>query len=98
MSQAGDGSKQDPTRYAFNLVLVGVAGGAGCLTVLIILIALFSGLWLDNTFDSRPLFTVILMVGSVPITLIAMLLLVRFSTSRITPATTLEQDTNQEDS
>jgi F0F1-type ATP synthase assembly protein I len=97
MSQAGDGSKKGSTRYAFNLVLVGAAGGAGCLTVLIILIALFSGLWLDNTFDTRPLFTIILMVGSVPITLVAMLLVVRFSTSRIKPPQTMDNEPAQED-
>lgn len=98
MSQAGDGSKQEPARYAFNLVLVGAAGGAGCLTVLIILIALFSGLWLDNIFNSRPLFTVILMVGSVPVTLVAMLLVVKFSTSRIKPPKKSEREPSEEDS
>ena len=87
MSQSGDSSKTSPTRYAFNMVLVGTAGGAGCITVLIIFIALFLGLWLDNNFQTRPLFTILLMVGSVPITLVAMLLIVRFSTSRISPPT-----------
>ena len=97
MSQSGDSSKTSPSRYAFNMVLVGTAGGAGCVTVLIIFIALFAGLWLDNNFQTRPLFTILLMVGSVPITLVAMLLIVRFSTSRISPPTPADPDEETEE-
>jgi len=37
------------------------------------------------------------MVGSVPITLVAMLLVVRFSTSRIKPPQTMDNEPAQED-
>ncbi len=41
----------------------------GCLTVLLILGALGAGLWLDARFDTRPLFTLVLVLGSVPVTI-----------------------------
>jgi F0F1-type ATP synthase assembly protein I len=76
-------AERDRRQYATNLLLVVAAGQAGCLTVAIIFIALLAGLWLDSTFGSRPLFTIILMIGSVPVTLVAMLWVVRMTTSRM---------------
>jgi flagellar biosynthesis/type III secretory pathway M-ring protein FliF/YscJ len=52
------------------------------LTVLIILIAFLAGRWLDNQFAYDGLFTVILMVASVPVTLIVMFWVVRSVTAR----------------
>ncbi len=83
MSQIGDQPKEDRGRYAFNLTLAAVAGQVGCLTLVVIFIALFGGLWLDNRFQTRPLFTLILLIGSVPVTLVAMVWVVRQATSRI---------------
>lgn len=91
MSQSGEKSNNDRSMRAFNLTLAAVAGQVGCLTLLIILFALFGGLWLDNRFDTRPVFTVILMIGSVPVTLIAMFWVVRKATSRIRPVSTEEE-------
>jgi F0F1-type ATP synthase assembly protein I len=70
-------------RYVFNLTLAAVTGQVGCLTALIILIALLVGLWLDSRFDTRPTFTLILLVSSVPITLAAMFWVVKKATSGI---------------
>lgn len=70
-------------RYAFNLTIAAVAGQVGCLTSLIIVFALFGGLWLDSKFNTRPMFTIGLIVGSIPITLMAMLWIVRSATSRL---------------
>jgi len=44
----------------------------GCLTLVVILIGLFLGLWLDTRFDTRPLFIIIMMVASIPVTLFLM--------------------------
>jgi F0F1-type ATP synthase assembly protein I len=58
------------------LRLVGRASGvgisAGCLTAIGTLLALFLGLWLDEQFGTRPMFTLGLVLASVPITLILM--------------------------
>lgn len=66
-----------------NLMLVGIAGLVGLMTLVIVLVALFAGLWLDNYFNTRPYFTLGLVLGSVPVTLILMVILVKFVTSRV---------------
>ncbi len=78
-----DPSKKNNAQYAFNLTLAAVAGQVGCLTLIIVLVALFAGLWLDNQFQSKPLFTVILTVASVPVTLVMMFWVVRKATARM---------------
>lgn len=86
----------DRRQYTFNMALVATAGGAGCITVAILFVALFAGLWLDNKFASEDhLFTIILLIVSVPVTLAAMLWLVRTTTSRIRPAS--REETTQEE-
>jgi hypothetical protein len=83
MSQTSNSSGNDRSRYGLNLTLAAVTGQVGCLTIIIILLALFGGLWLDNRFDTKPMFTIGLIVASVPVTLVAMLWVVRTATSRI---------------
>jgi F0F1-type ATP synthase assembly protein I len=90
MSQKDVQPKGDRGRYAFNLTMAAVAGQVGCLTLAVIFIALFGGLWLDNYFQTRPMITIILMIGSVPVTLVAMFFVVRATTARMMP--TAEQD------
>ena len=41
----------------------------GLLTVGLIVVAIFGGLWLDRAFSTRPLFTIILILGSFPVSL-----------------------------
>lgn len=52
-----------------NLTLAGIAAQAGCLIILMVMVALFAGLWLDAQFGRRGPFTIGLVVLSVPITL-----------------------------
>jgi len=54
------------------MALVGVIGQVGCLTLLIISVALIAGLWLDNQFQTRPLFALVFILASVPLTLYLM--------------------------
>lgn len=75
--------KTDPARYALNITLAAVAGQVGCLTIVIIFVALLAGLWLDSQFGTRPLFIVGLLLISVPVTLLTMFWVVRQATSRI---------------
>ena len=72
-------------QYAMNLTLASIAGQVGCLTLVIIFVALFAGLWLDRYLDTKPLFTIVLLIGSVPVTLFLMFRVVRAATSRIKP-------------
>jgi hypothetical protein len=66
-----------------SVVLGAVVGQVGCLTLVIILAALFGGLWLDGVFGTKPVITVVLMIASVPVTLIVMFWIVRKATVRL---------------
>lgn len=68
-----------------NLTLVGVVSQVGCLTLVIILAALFFGLFLDNRFDTRPWFTIGLVLASVPVSLVLMVIISRAAVKKIHP-------------
>ncbi|MFH2037821.1 MAG: AtpZ/AtpI family protein [Chloroflexota bacterium] len=80
--------KNNTRRHILNLTLAGVAGLAGVITLLIVLLSLFAGIWLDNKLDTDHKFTIGLILGSVPLTLIVMFYFVRSATARIKPSTT----------
>jgi F0F1-type ATP synthase assembly protein I len=82
MSSPDDHGK-DRLQHAYNLTLASVAGQVGCLTLVIVIAALFIGLWLDNTLNTKPIFTLILMIGSVPLTLILMFKIVTTATNHM---------------
>jgi hypothetical protein len=63
---------KDRAEKALKMTLAGVIGQVGCVTLLIIAIALFAGLWLDNQLHTRPIFTLVLVLASVPLTLFLM--------------------------
>jgi len=103
MSQP-ENQEKNRFQYAMNLTLASIAGQVGCLTLVIIFVALFGGLWLDRFLDTKPLFTIILLIGSVPVTLFLMFRVVKAATSRIKPIQdevltkipTLEEDSDRE--
>jgi hypothetical protein len=74
---------KDRKQYWLNLTLAGAAGQVGCVTLVIILAAVLGGLWLDARFQTRPMFTAILLIASIPVSLGAMLYIVRLFTSKI---------------
>jgi len=57
---------------AISTALAGMLGQVGCLTLVVIGVALGAGLWLDGQFGTKPIFTLALVLGSIPITLIIM--------------------------
>jgi len=66
MSTSIDEPNNKPKPSSSNLTLAAILGQVGCLTIVIIFVALFGGLWLDKYLDTKPLFTVGLMILSVP--------------------------------
>jgi F0F1-type ATP synthase assembly protein I len=76
---------QDEFRAAVTMTVVWVAG----LTLVVIFGSLFAGILLDKFLNSKPLFTITLMVGSIPLTIYLTLRVVRSATNRIkqTPKT-----------
>ena len=67
----------------FNTVLATVVGQVGCLTPVILLGALFAGLWLDRQFETKPLFTILFIVGSAPISVFVLYRIVRTATAKL---------------
>jgi len=64
-------------------VLIVLVGQVGCLTLVIILASVFGGLWLDQTFHTKPLFTLILLFAGIPLSVVLMLTVARRTLSRI---------------
>jgi F0F1-type ATP synthase assembly protein I len=77
-----ENKQQDEYRAAITMTVVWVAG----LTLVVIFMALLAGLFLDKILDSKPLFTILLMVGSIPLTIYLTLRVVRKATNRLQPA------------
>ena len=67
----------------FNTILATVVGQVGCLTPIIILGALFAGLWLDRQFETKPLFTILFIVGSAPVSVYVLYRIVRTATAKL---------------
>jgi hypothetical protein len=72
MTQGGLEPGNGRAKPAFAVALLGVIGAVGCLTLGIIGTAIFAGLWLDNQFHTRPLFAIVLVLASMPVTLFLM--------------------------
>ena len=54
------------------LAMAGILGSIGCVTLVVIIVALGIGLWIDMQFDTRPLFTVVMVLASIPVTIFLM--------------------------
>jgi formate hydrogenlyase subunit 4 len=96
MSQTGDQPDKQSGVRSLNVTLAAVTGQVGCLTLLIIFVALFLGRWLDNQFNTSPLITISLMVASVPVTLVVMFWVVRAVTARFAPLPKTKSQTSEE--
>ena len=56
-----------------------------CLTLGTILLALFAGMMLDRVLNSKPLFTLLLTLASIPLTIFLTLRIVRSATRHLQP-------------
>jgi F0F1-type ATP synthase assembly protein I len=77
-----DKQGQDEFRSAVIMTVIWVAG----LTLVTIFVALFAGILLDKILGSKSVFTIILMIASIPVTIYLTVRVVRKATSRIQPA------------
>jgi ABC-type transport system involved in cytochrome c biogenesis permease subunit len=46
-----------------------IGAEVGCLTVLIVLAAVFGGIWLDKLLGTKPVLTILFVVGSAPLSI-----------------------------
>ena len=70
-------------RNILNTLLIVLIGQVGCLTTVIVLASVFGGLWLDQTFGTKPLFTLILLLAGIPISVLLMLFISRRTLARL---------------
>lgn len=54
---------------AFNPKVMQVGASVGVVTIVIVLLAVFGGIWLDNLLGTKPLITVSLVLASAPLSL-----------------------------
>ncbi len=80
MSQSED-RDQSQLRSAVTFTVLGVAGG----TLLVIFLALLFGILLDRLLNTRPWFTVGLMIASIPVSIVLIFQVVKAATSRLRP-------------
>lgn len=64
-------------------LLIVMIGQVGCLTLAVILASVFGGLWLDNTFGTKPIFTLVLLFAGIPLSVFLMLYVSRKSLARL---------------
>ena len=70
-------------RGILNTLLVVMIGQVGCLTLVIILASVFGGLWLDKTFGTKPIFTLVLLFAGIPVSVFVMLTVARKTLARL---------------
>jgi F0F1-type ATP synthase assembly protein I len=70
-------------RGILNTLLVVLIGQVGCLTLVIILASVFGGLWLDKTFGTKPIFTLVLLFAGIPVSVFVMLTVARKTLARL---------------
>lgn len=75
-------SEQKGRSILTNLLIV-LVGQVGCLTLIIILASVFGGLWLDKTFNTKPVFTLALLFAGIPVSVFVMLAVSRKTLARL---------------
>lgn len=95
----GQPAKKELIRSTYQMAWFGV-GLAGCVTVVIIGAAILIGFWLDRTFESaNHLFTFGVVLLSVPITIVSLLWVARYTAKRFKPSVdgATQEENSQED-
>ena len=74
---------EEKGRGILNTLLIVMIGQVGCLTLIIILASVFGGLWLDNMFGTKPVFTLALLFAGIPVSVLVMLVVARRTLARL---------------
>ena len=77
-------SQSEPNRQSFiPTLLTVVIGQVGCLTLVVILVSVLGGLWLDGLFGTKPIFTLVLLFAGIPHSVVLMLYASRRALERL---------------
>ena len=74
---------EEKGRSILTTLLIVLVGQVGCITLVIILASVFGGLWLDKTFDTKPVFTLALLFAGIPVSVFVMLAVARKTLARL---------------
>ena len=66
-----------------NLLIV-LVGQVGCITLIVILLSVRVGMWLDAYFQTRPVYTLLLLLAGIPLSVWLMLVVARRTLARLT--------------
>ncbi len=75
-------SRTDRNGVLRNLLIV-LVGQVGCITLVVVLLSVRLGLWLDAYFQTRPLYTLVLLVAGIPLSVLLMLVVARRTLARL---------------
>lgn len=78
-----DPDQKNQKQRIINLTLAAVAGQVGCLTLVIVLGAVLIGLWLDRVYGTRPVITLVLVIASIPVSVVVMYFVARTAIRKI---------------
>jgi hypothetical protein len=65
-----------------NLLIV-LVGQVGCVTLIVVLLSIRLGMWLDAYFRTRPMYTLALLVAGIPLSVLLMLVVARRTLARL---------------
>jgi hypothetical protein len=74
---------ENDRRNLLNTILIVLVGQVGCLTLVIILLSVIGGLWLDDALGTKPVFTLILLLAGIPLSVIVMLVVARRTLAKL---------------
>jgi F0F1-type ATP synthase assembly protein I len=84
-------SEQKGRTILTNLLIV-LIGQMGCMTLVIILVSVFGGLWLDKVFNTKPVITLALLFAGIPVSVLLMLNVGRRTLARMKEKLEKEKD------
>ncbi len=80
-------SDADRQQAMFGVVLATTVAQVGCVTVIVILGGLVVGLGLDRLLGTRPIFTLVLVLASIPLSLFVLVRVALSATHQLAPPT-----------
>jgi len=79
----------------FNSKALTVGGEVGCLTLIIVIVSVFGGIWLDRVLGTKPLFTISLVLLSAPLSLVLTYWIAKRAVKDMNPSTTAQTKPEQ---
>jgi F0F1-type ATP synthase assembly protein I len=73
----------DNKQSGFNTLLIVLIGQMGCLTLIVVALSVLAGLWLDSTFHTKPIFTLVLLLAGIPVSVLLMVFIGRKTLDRL---------------